>query len=221
MKIGSVILLIVLTLILQRMVPAQDKNVVGFFNAGFEQSEFLLKWEIANPEGVSKFVVSKKKSSNAEFARVCEVPLANFRKKSETDSSLVYSYICNDSPEENGVYYYSLSVISNSGNEIAPANVIKIGITEVPEFRLKQNNPNPFNPSTVIPYEVLVATHIKISVYSLTGQVVDVLVDGYQTPGVYSVAFNAAKYAELSSGIYFYKLESGYSSDIRKMIFAK
>lgn len=80
MKIGSVILLIVLTLILQRMVPAQDKNVVGFFNAGFEQSEFLLKWEIANPEGVSKFVVSKKKSSNAEFARVCEVPLANFRK---------------------------------------------------------------------------------------------------------------------------------------------
>ncbi|MBX7042625.1 MAG: T9SS type A sorting domain-containing protein [Ignavibacteria bacterium] len=221
MRLISGIVLAVLTFLLHLNVTAQEKNVVGYFNAGFEKDEFLLKWEITDAENVSKFVVSKKKSSNEEYVKVCEVPFANFRKKSETDSSVVYSYICNDSPEENGVYYYSLSAMNNSGNEVAPASVIKIGITEVPEFRLKQNNPNPFNPSTVIPYEVLVATNIRISVYSLTGQNVDVLVDGFHTPGVYSVAFNAAKYAELSSGIYFYKLETGYSSDIRKMIFAK
>ena len=73
----------------------------------------------------------------------------------------------------------------------------------------------------MISYEILVPTSVKISVFTLTGQLVDVLVDGFQTQGSYSVTFNASKYSEISSGIYFYKLESDYSSDIRKMIFAK
>ena len=98
---------------------------------------------------------------------------------------------------------------------------MKIGITEVPEFKLHQNNPNPFNPSTVITFSILVPTNVKIEVYSLTGKYVDLLVDGFKNPGTYSIEFNTSKYSDISSGIYFYKLETNYSSDIKKMIFAK
>ncbi|HMS64719.1 MAG TPA: T9SS type A sorting domain-containing protein, partial [Ignavibacteria bacterium] len=98
---------------------------------------------------------------------------------------------------------------------------IKVGITEVPEFKLNQNNPNPFNPTTLISYKILVPTNVKLHVFSLTGKYVDILVDGFQTPGIYSVEFNTSKYSELSSGIYFYKLETNYTSDIKKMIFTK
>lgn len=200
---------------------AQTSGTIIFFNAGYEDSEFLVKWSISDPKDVSKFIISRKNSQDDQFRNVCEVPYANFRKRSTEDSVEVLSYVCTDKPEENGVYFYSLSVIDQSGRETGYPTILKIGITDVPEFKLNQNNPNPFNPSTTISYEVLLPTHVKISVFTLTGQSIDVLVDGFHTAGNYSVVFNASRYSELSSGIYFYKLETEYSSDIRKMIFAK
>lgn len=200
---------------------AQKANLVTHFDAGFEEKELVISWTVSNPKDISHFKIENRKSSEGEFTIVCEVPFSNFRKKSETDSVTYYTYVCSDKPAENGVYFFSLKMFDNKGKELASPHLLKIGINEIPEFKLKQNNPNPFNPSTMISYEILVPTSVKISVFTLTGQLVDVLVDGFQTQGSYSVTFNASKYSEISSGIYFYKLESDYSSDIRKMIFAK
>ena len=200
---------------------AQKTNVVTFFDAGFEEKELVISWTIENPEDISHFKVSKRKSSSGDFIKISEVPFTNFRKKSETDSTSRYTFVCSDKPDDNGVYFISLSVYDNRGKELIQPQILKIGINEIPEFDLKQNNPNPFNPSTMISYEIFVPTSVKISVFTLTGQLVDVLVDGFQTQGSYTVNFNASKYSEISSGIYFYKLETEYSSDIKKMIFAK
>ena len=200
---------------------AQKVNLVTYFDAGFEDKELVISWTVSNPKDIFNFKVEQRQSSEGEFTNVCEVPFSNFRKKSETDSVTSFTYVCSDKPTENGVYFFSLKMLDNNGKEIASPQMLKIGINEIPEFKLKQNNPNPFNPTTMISYEILVPTSVKISVFTLTGQLVDVLVDGFQTQGSYSVTFNASKYSEISSGIYFYKLESDYSSDIRKMIFAK
>lgn len=199
----------------------QTRNIISDFNASFEKDELILNWSITAPESVSKFIVEKRKSSSEPGKKVAEVLFSNFRNKSESDSLLVVSYICSDKPSENGVYYYMLTAVDERGAPKVPTATLKIGITNVPEFKLKQNSPNPFNPSTTISYEVLTPSVIKITVFTLTGQFVDVLAQGLHTPGSYTVSFNAAKYPEISSGIYFYKLESEYSSDIRKMIFAK
>ncbi len=195
-------------------------NRLVSFTAKIRGGEVELNWQISNPGNLNKFKIENKKSGTELYNSLTDVLFSNFRKKAETDSAVSYFYSYSDKPEENGVYFYKISAFDNL-NKIIITEEIKVGITEVPEFKLNQNNPNPFNPSTTISYQILVPTSVKLNVYSLTGQFVDILVDAYQTPGTYSVNFNASKYNEMSSGIYFYKLETNYSSDIKKMIFTK
>lgn len=85
-------------------------------------------------------------------------------------------------------------------------------------FSLGQNYPNPFNPTTVIPYSVNRDGNVKLSVYNILGEKIKTLVDEQKAPGEYSVKFEAAG---LSSGIYFYRLESGGSILSRKLTIIK
>jgi hypothetical protein len=85
-------------------------------------------------------------------------------------------------------------------------------------FNLEQNYPNPFNPGTVISYSLPNSSDIKLNVYNTLGQSVKTLVSGYKNAGKYSINFNAS---DLPSGIYFYKLEAGQFSQIKKMILIK
>lgn len=85
-------------------------------------------------------------------------------------------------------------------------------------FNLLQNYPNPFNPSTSISYEIEHQGHVTLSVYNSIGQLVTTLVDGVKTAGRHQVIFNAHS---LSSGIYFYRLESNSRSIHKKMLLVK
>ena len=203
---------------------ANDKDVnnnrIANYTAVIKNGEVNLNWKIDNPVNLYKFKIEIKKAGTENYNFVADILFANFRKKEVTDTMSSYNYFYSHTPEENGVYFYKLSAFDNF-NRSDISEELKIGITEVPEFKLHQNNPNPFNPSTVITFSILVPTNVKIEVYSLTGKYVDLLVDGFKNPGTYSIEFNTSKYSDISSGIYFYKLETNYSSDIKKMIFAK
>ena len=85
-------------------------------------------------------------------------------------------------------------------------------------FNLNQNYPNPFNPTTVISYSLPSASNIKLIVYNTLGQTVKIIENEYKNAGNYTVNFNASN---LPSGIYFYKLEAGQYSQIKKMILLK
>jgi hypothetical protein len=92
-------------------------------------------------------------------------------------------------------------------------------INDLPkDFSLSQNYPNPFNPGTVISYSLPSSSNIKLIVYNTLGQTIKTLESGYKTAGNYSFNFNAS---DLPSGIYFYKLEAGSFSQIKKMILIK
>jgi photosystem II stability/assembly factor-like uncharacterized protein len=86
------------------------------------------------------------------------------------------------------------------------------------DFSLSQNYPNPFNPSTVISYSLLLASNVKLIVYNTLGQDVKVLENGFKNAGKYSVNYNAS---DLPSGIYFYKLEAGQFTQVKKMMLIK
>ena len=86
------------------------------------------------------------------------------------------------------------------------------------ELVLNQNYPNPFNPSTVISYRIDTQQHVRLSVYDITGREIAVLVDRQQSPGDYQVRWDAA---QLSSGVYMYRLDAGGQTLTRNMTFVK
>jgi hypothetical protein len=80
------------------------------------------------------------------------------------------------------------------------------------------NYPNPFNPSTVISYNIPENSSVKLTVYDVLGKEVKVLVNETQNKGSYQVTFNGTG---LSSGLYFYQLQAGNINQIRKMVLTK
>jgi photosystem II stability/assembly factor-like uncharacterized protein len=112
---------------------------------------------------------------------------------------------------DNGAHWMQVNkgLINSTGSY---TNVLPQG------FTLSQNYPNPFNPSTVISYSLPSASNVKLIIYNTLGQKIKTLESGYKTAGNYSINFNAAN---LPSGIYFYKLEAGSFSQIKKMMLIK
>lgn len=93
------------------------------------------------------------------------------------------------------------------------------------EFLLSQNYPNPFNPLTIINYQLPIDNFVTIKVYSILGEEVATLVDGFETAGFKSVEFDGSN---LSSGIYFVRMNASLSpttgqafSDVQKIILIK
>lgn len=85
-------------------------------------------------------------------------------------------------------------------------------------YELKQNYPNPFNPVTKINYELPVTNYVSLKVFDISGKEVSVLVNQVQTQGSYEVSFDASN---LTSGIYYYKLETNSFSAAKKMLLIK
>jgi hypothetical protein len=81
-----------------------------------------------------------------------------------------------------------------------------------------QNFPNPFNPSTKISFFLPKSGRTKVTIFNTLGQQVESLLDGYSDEGYHEINFNARN---LSSGVYFYTVESGSFRDIKKMNFVK
>ena len=87
---------------------------------------------------------------------------------------------------------------------------------EIPEkVRLSQNYPNPFNPATTIRYQLPTETEVNLTVYDVLGREVAELVDRRQVAGEHTIRFEADG---LSSGVYFYRLETDNVTRVRKML---
>jgi hypothetical protein len=85
----------------------------------------------------------------------------------------------------------------------------------ISSFTLEQNYPNPFNPTTKISWQSPVRSHQTLKVYDVLGNEVSTLLDEYKEAGSYEITFDAN---ELSSGVYFYKLQAGSIKEMKKMI---
>ena len=86
------------------------------------------------------------------------------------------------------------------------------------KFSLSQNYPNPFNPSTKIKYSIPTSAFTTLKVYDILGNEVKTLVNGQMQAGSHEIEFNAST---LSSGVYFYKLQSDGLIQTKKMVILK
>lgn len=87
------------------------------------------------------------------------------------------------------------------------------------EYKLYENYPNPFNPSTTIRFDIPEATTVSIDIYDIRGQRVAAVLNGkHVEPGSYEMNFDASR---LSTGIYLYRITAGSYRSVKKMMLMK
>jgi len=118
---------------------------------------------------------------------------------------------------------------------LAKSNTIEINdenISNIKDYVLWQNNPNPFNPSTKISWQSPVGSHQTLKIYDILGNEVATLVDEYREAGRYEINFDASNPdgsgQALASGVYIYriaihsdKIQAGSFVNSKKMILLK
>jgi hypothetical protein len=121
------------------------------------------------------------------------------------------------------VYVYRRVLLENEIKQLMESS----GPTEVQSFisdnqphsfELFDNYPNPFNPSTTIGFSLSEKSNVTVKVFDLKGREIAVLLENEMDPGTYRIQFDASAY---SSGIYFYRLQAGDKSRIKRMVVIK
>jgi len=99
-----------------------------------------------------------------------------------------------------------------------------VDVLSIPnEFELMQNYPNPFNPTTTIRYALPKASHVTLKIYNLRGELVNTLVNGYQTAQNHQVVWNGDNEAgqKVAAGVYLYHLQAGSYQQTMRLILLK
>jgi parallel beta-helix repeat protein len=219
------------------LAPRPPHNVTAVYEDGF----IKLTWN---------------KNTEADFShyRIYRDTVSNFiydttKIVGETTDTVFYDAL----PPTNTAkkFYYKLTAFDNQGNQSYPSeeiNVTVTGMTEHPPigydgYKLLSNYPNPFNPSTKIPYRLKEAGYVKLYVYDIKGELIKILVNEWQEKGYYEVVFHPTlsernkasklevmmgpKYSDMSSGVYIYQIlvrgegNIPVFSDMGKMILMK
>jgi len=122
---------------------------------------------------------------------------------------------------ETQVIYLALSrVKGTTENTLSTGTDVEKEEALPSSYTLGQNYPNPFNPSTVISYQLPAAGVVTLKVYDVLGNEVSTLVDEFQQAGTHNAQFSITN-SQLSSGVYFYKLQADGFVSTKKMVLIK
>jgi photosystem II stability/assembly factor-like uncharacterized protein len=187
----------------------------------------LIKWTTATETNNSGFEVEKKVDSRqptggegspeGEYTVSSEWKVISFVEGNST-TALTHSYSFTDKNVFPGRFKYRLKQIDFDGS-FNYSKEIEVSVSALTKFTLEQNYPNPFNPETEISFTIPEETNVSIKLYDITGREIRVLVNEKKQPGYYTIKL---KGGELSSGVYFYRLNSssGFSA-VKKLILLK
>jgi len=129
------------------------------------------------------------------------------------NTTLMNNYTFIDENLSIGTYVYRLKQVDFSGS-FNYSDEVTVDVTTLSQYMLNQNYPNPFNPATTISYSVPKQTMVNISVYNAIGEKLHSLVSEFKDAGFYTIQFNAS---DMSSGIYFVRMNAGEYSQLIKM----
>jgi photosystem II stability/assembly factor-like uncharacterized protein len=182
------------------------------FNASVSGNTVTLNWITSTEKNNFGFDVERSKVGDS-WTKVGFVngfgTTTELKEYSFTDGKLAagtYNYRIKQLDFDGTYKYYNLS------------ESIEIGSPNV--YELAQNYPNPFNPSTVINFSIPKAGLVTMKVFNVLGKEVATIINEKKDAGNYSVELNASKFG-MSSGVYFYTLESGSFKSTKKMIMIK
>ena len=184
-------------------------DIIGHWLAGHEPGNFGL-FHMAIERGLSTAldpmqipVYEWKSDSSAVLT-----PLTDFER-----TPLKTYYLQRDYNGQNEPYYHLCDEPYDYGTVTAIEEQTKPGA-----FVLNQNYPNPFNPYTSIEYTLPSNGYARLEIYNSSGQLIDVLVNGYRQAGSHMAVWNTGNHA---SGIYFYRFRFGSFTEMKKMTLLK
>lgn len=190
--------------------------VGGPHNVSILTNAPVISWVVPSGSG-SGLTYELEYSNNPSFANSTVINNINTNHLSVSSLSGNTSYFWRVRSKNAGGNY---SFHSNMGVFKVTEGATDVKETElVPErYSLSQNFPNPFNPTTVINYELPFSGNVSLRVYDVIGREVTTLVNETQQAGSYSVNFNASN---LATGVYYYKISAGSFVSVKKMILVK
>ena len=186
------------------------------FSSSVDYNNVSLFWMTATEMNNSGFDIER---SNVKGQTSNEWMKISFVQGHGTTAS-PNNYEFTDRNLSSGKYKYRLKQIDFNGNfeYYNLSDEVVIGVPE--KFSLEQNYPNPFNPITVIRYSLSENSFVTLKVYDVIGNEVATIVNEKQNSGTYNYQFSTVNY-QLSSGVYFYKIEAGSFSAVKRMIIIK
>ncbi|HEY3293877.1 MAG TPA: T9SS type A sorting domain-containing protein [bacterium] len=184
------------------------------FEASVSDGAVVVEWRTASESQVSSFEISRS-VNGSDWQSLVTV-------NSQGSSPSGFSYRYTDASVIAGTpYSYRLAIHELDGSTVQFSHIASAtpnAAHQAASYELAQNYPNPFNPTTTISYTLKEAGMVNITVFDVMGRTVATLARSAQTSGVHSVSFDGTG---LSSGVYFYRLESGSFTDMRKMMLLK
>ncbi|MFH0736140.1 MAG: T9SS type A sorting domain-containing protein [bacterium] len=179
------------------------------FTASSSNDMVNLSWSTATEINAYLFEVQRS-SDNNNWVTVGDVDAAG-------NSNSVKNYEYTDVSVVSGKYYYRLKQIDNDGAyEFSDVVEVEVGIPTT--YSISQNYPNPFNPTTKINYTLPISGKVSISIFSITGELVQTLVNEQLEAGNYTVDFDGS---HLASGTYFYRISANDFVQTKKMMLIK
>ena len=173
------------------------------FTAVVKQNSVVLNWKTATELNNFGFEVERELSNNPSATNNWET-LGFIKGAGNSTLMKKYSYTDN-TLNANGNYKYRLKQTDNDG-VVKYSNAIEVSTDFIPQaYSLENNFPNPFNPSTVIQYNLAYDSNVKLTVYNTLGVKVGELISEVQPAGLHNYKFNATG---LSSGVYLYTYSS-------------
>ena len=169
---------------------------------------YEIEWKGGSYKDVNHYILERA-VGNSNFVEVGKQAADNDEKKSYSMLSEINT--------KNEIVYFRIKQVNKDGSEVY-SDVVKVGQGIIEDLIVGQNFPNPFNPITLIEFELLQDADVEVKVFDLAGKEVAILHSGFLSSGEYKFKFDASGFP---SGIYLYQISTPLSSQTKKMILAK
>ena len=184
------------------------------FSGKIHGSNIELSWKTITEINNYGFEIERSKiNEDQTYTGWLKIGFVNGNGNSNSPKNYTYE----DINISEGKYNYRLKQLDNNGT-FNYSNTIEIDFTGLNKFELKQNFPNPFNPSTTVSFSLPDDSNVKLILYDALGQEIKVFLNEYKERGVHLVNLSLN---EFNSGIYFYRIEAGSFVETKKMILLK
>jgi hypothetical protein len=190
--------------------PPPTATTVAAFDAHAVGTGVELRWEVESDDGITGYCIHRSVVGSATLP-------ANPGGVIGPDAS---GYT-DTGVEPGNTYRYTLEVLLEDGSGVLSPE-IEIAVGAVP-LALQQNIPNPFNPTTTISFSIPSSQHVMLSVFDVTGRLVQTIVDGRLDAGLKQYRWDGtdADGNHVHSGVYFCRLTVGKGTLTRKMVLVR